>query len=89
VQEFIGQDKQQREQNEGWRQELEKTLGQKVWYFIDQVKQQRDSNKIWKQSLEENLVKLINQNKVDVTISELYNIKKYGSRPKNRRYWNL
>ena len=39
--------------------------------FIDQIEQQRDSNKIWKQSLEDNLLKLVSQNKIDTTISEL------------------
>ena len=60
-----------REENEVWRQILEKMIETKIQNFIDQTKQQRDSNKIWKQSLEDNLLKLISQNKVDATVLEL------------------
>lgn len=39
--------------------------------FTDQTKPQKGYNKIWKQNLEDNLVMLINQNKVEIAISEL------------------
>ena len=51
--------------------ELEKMLQQYIQNFIYQTEQQRDSNKIWKQNLEGDLLKLVNQNQVDATISKL------------------
>lgn len=42
AQEFIGHDKEQREENEGWRQELEKTLEQNMQQLIDQAEPQRE-----------------------------------------------
>lgn len=43
---------------------------------VVQTEQQREKNKNWKQGLEDSLLKLINQNKVDVKISELYHKEK-------------
>lgn len=56
-----------------WRLEIgvRKDVTTKVQNFIDQTEQQRDSNKLWKQSPENYWLMLVNQNKVDVTISEL------------------
>ena len=43
VQEFRGQDKQQRKKNEGWRQELEKALEQRLQQLTDQTEWQREN----------------------------------------------
>ena len=69
--ECIGHDKQSREENESWRQELEKMLDQKIQQLQDHTEKQREDNKDWKQNLENNTLKLINQNKVDSRVSEL------------------
>ena len=56
----------------------------------DQTERQRENNEDWKQGLEENLLKLINQNKIDSRIQN-YNIKKKlkcGGRTLNRGYGN-
>jgi hypothetical protein len=71
VQDFIGQDKQQKGEKKGWRQELEKILEKKIQNFVGQTEQQGDRDKIWKQSQEDTLLKLVDQNKVDATITEL------------------
>lgn len=76
-------DKQQKEEYEGWTLEQEKVLKQKLKNFIDQNEKQRDSNKIQKQGLEDILLKLVNQDKMDATMSE------YGSMAQNRRYRSL
>ena len=39
--------------------------------FTDQTEQQRENNEDWKLDLENNLLKLINQNKMDNKLSEL------------------
>ena len=67
----IGQNKQQKEEKEGWRQKLEEMLEQKFLKFIHKSAQQRDKLKTWQHSLEENLLKLANQNKEDAAILEL------------------
>ena len=46
-------------------------LEQKIQQLEDQTENQREDNKDWKQNLENNLLKLINQNKVDSRVSEL------------------
>ena len=51
VQDFISQNKQQKEKNEGWRQKLEEMLEQKFLKFIDESEQQRDKVKTWQHSL--------------------------------------
>jgi glycine cleavage system aminomethyltransferase T len=59
VQDFIGHDKWQREENEGGKQELEKALGQRIQQLTDQTEQQRENSQDWKQGLKENLLKFI------------------------------
>ena len=71
TQEIIEQNKRQKEENEGGRQELEKMLEQRMQQFTDQTEQQRENNEDWKLDLENNLLKLINQNKMDSRLSEL------------------
>ena len=62
--ECIGHDKQSREENESWRQELEKMLEQRMQQLTEQTEQERENNEDWKQDLEENLlIKSINQSK--------------------------
>ena len=51
VQDFIGQNKQQKEETEAWRQKLEEMLEQKFLKFIDESEQQRDKVKTWQHSL--------------------------------------
>ena len=46
-------------------------LEQKIQQLKDQTEKQREDNKDWKQDLENNLLKLINQNKINSRISEL------------------
>ena len=46
-------------------------LEQKIQQLKDQTEKQREDNKDWKQNLENNLLKLINQNKMDSRVSEL------------------
>ena len=75
VKDFIGQDKQQKEENKGWPQELEETLEKRIPQFTDQTEQQGDRDKIWKQSLEDNLLKLANQNKAAAAYQN-YNIRR-------------
>ena len=46
-------------------------LEEKIQQLTDQTEQQRENNENWKQDLENNLLKLINQNKMDSRVSEL------------------
>jgi hypothetical protein len=39
-------------------------------HLTDRTEQQRENKKDWKQGLEENLLKLTNQNKIDIRITE-------------------
>ena len=55
VQNFIGPNKQQNEENVGWRWDLGERLEQKFLKFIDEYEQQRDKFKTWEHSLEETL----------------------------------
>ena len=71
TQEIIGQNKRQKDENEGGRQELEKMLEQRMQQLTDQTEQQRENNEDWKLDLENNLLKLINQNKMGSRLSEL------------------
>jgi hypothetical protein len=71
TQEIIGQNKRQKDENEGGRQELEKILEQRIQQLTDQTEQQRENNEDWKLDLENNLLKLINQNKMDSRLSQL------------------
>ena len=54
TQEIIEQNKRQKEENEGGRQELEKTLEQRMQQFTDPTERQRENND-WKQGLRKNL----------------------------------
>ena len=67
----MDQNKRQKEEDEGGRQELEKMLEQKIQQLEDQTEKQREDNEVWRQDLEINLLKLINQNKMDSRVSEL------------------
>jgi hypothetical protein len=49
---------------------LEKTLEERMQQLTGQTERQRENNEDWKQGLE-NLLKSINQNKVDSRIPEL------------------
>ena len=46
-------------------------LEQKIQQLADQTEKQREDNEDWRQDLENNLLKLINQNKMDSRVSEL------------------
>lgn len=46
-------------------------LEQKIQQLKDQTEKQREDNEVWRQDLENNLLKLINQNKMDSRVSEL------------------
>ena len=46
-------------------------LEQKIQQLKDQTEKQREDNEVWRQDLEINLLKLINQNKMDSRVSEL------------------
>ena len=46
-------------------------LEQRMQQLTDQTEQQRENNEDWKLDLENNLLKLINQNKMDSRLSEL------------------
>ena len=46
-------------------------LEQKIQQLEDQTEKQREDNEVWRQDLEINLLKLINQNKMDSRVSEL------------------
>ena len=46
-------------------------LEQKIQQLKDQTEKQREDNGVWRQDLEINLLKLINQNKMDSRVSEL------------------
>jgi hypothetical protein len=69
VQDFISQNKHKKEENDGWRQELEKILKQTMQQLTDQTEQQRENNEHWKSGLKNNLLKFINQNKIDSRLS--------------------
>ena len=71
TQEIIAQNKRQKDENEGGRQELEKMLEQRMQQLTEQTEQQRENNEDWKLDLENNLLKLINQNKMGSRLSEL------------------
>ena len=88
VQDFIGQNKQQKEETEGWRQELEEMLEQKFLKFTDESEQQREKLKTWQHSLEDNLLKLANQNKADAAILELQHKEKQGLEQKTQELQN-
>ena len=75
TQEIIVQNKRQKEENEGGRQELEKMLQQRIQQFSDHTEQQRENNEDGKQALGNNLLKFINQNKMDSRISQLQYLK--------------
>ena len=64
-------DQKKRQKDEDGRQELEKMLEQRMRHLTDRTEQQRENKKDWKQGLEENLLKLINQNKINSRTSEL------------------
>ena len=66
---FIDESEQQRDKLKTCQQGLEGTLELKVQDFIGQGKQ----------SLEDNLLKLVSQNKIDTTISELQHKEKFKS----------
>ena len=69
--EIIDQNKRQKGENEGERHELENMLEQRIQQLTDQTEQQRENNEDWKLDLENNLLKLINQNKMDSRLSQL------------------
>ena len=84
TQEIIDQNKRKNDENEGGRQELEEMLEQRIQQLTDQTEQQRENNE------ENNLLKLINQNKMDSRISELQSKEKLkcGGRTLSREYRN-
>ena len=59
-------------ENESWRRSWKdaRRKDAELQNSRDQAKQQRENNEGWKQGLEENLLKLINQQKVGIRISE-------------------
>ena len=67
----MDQNKRQKDEDEDGRQELEEMLEQKIQQLKDQTEKQREDNEVWRQDLEINLLKLINQNKMDSRVSEL------------------
>ena len=60
-------------ENESWRRSWKdaRRKDAELQNSRDQAEQQRENNEGWKQGLEENLLKLINQQKVGIRISEL------------------
>ena len=67
----MDQNKRQKDEDEDGRQELEEMLEQKIQQLEDQTEKQMEDNEVWRQDLENNLLKLINQNKMDSRVSEL------------------
>lgn len=86
--EIIDQNKRQKDENEGVRQELEKMLDQRMQQLTEQAEHQRENSEDWRQDLENNLLKLINQNKMDTRLSELQckekKIKMWGQKLEQR-----
>ena len=68
---IIDPNKRQKDEDEDGRQELEKMLEQRMQQLTDQTEKQREDNEDWRQDLENNLLKLINQNKIDSRVPEL------------------
>ena len=90
TQEIMDQNKRQKDENEGGRLEVENMLEARMQQRTNQTEQQRENNEDWKLDLENNLLKLINQNKMDSRISELQSKEKLkcGGRTLSREYRN-
>jgi hypothetical protein len=86
VQDFISQNNQQKEENEGWGQDLDKILERRMQPLTDQTEQQRKNNENWKSDLENNLLKLIDQSKIHSRLSEFLSEVTHSQRNSHNMY---